>query len=66
MAQIHRTALILHQMPKEIMTLSRNEINNIWSEHIDMTMEQTMGKKRPKLYEYERQALNKLKEQFNE
>jgi hypothetical protein len=63
--QVHRTALILHKMPKEVMALSRDEMEDLWTEYLDMTMEMTVGRKRPKLYEYEREALNNLKERFD-
>jgi len=65
MAQVNRVALILHKTPKEIMTMSRDEMEGLWEEYVEMTMEMTMGKRRPKLYEYEREALNNLKERFN-
>ena len=39
-------------------------MESLWEEHVDMNMEMTTGKRRPKLYEYEREALDKLKERF--
>ena len=64
MSQIYRVSLILHKTPKETMTMSRDEMESLWEEHVDMNMEMTTGKRRPKLYEYEREALDKLKERF--
>jgi hypothetical protein len=62
MSQIYRTALILHTTPKEIMQMSRDDMDGIWNEQADMSMEMTTGRKKPKLYEYEREALNRLRE----
>jgi len=62
--QVNRIALILHKLPKETMTMSRDEMESLWDEYVDLTMETTTGKRKPKLYEYEREALDKMKERF--
>jgi hypothetical protein len=45
--------------------MSREEMEGLWEEHIEMTTEMTTGKRKPRLYEYERRAIDKLKENFN-
>jgi len=62
MSRVYRIALILHTTPKEAMSLTAADFDGIWQEYIDMRTEEATGKRRPKLYEYEREALRNLRE----
>ena len=55
---------MLHKLPREILTMTIREIEGIWTEWTDMNQEMMTGKPKPKLFEYEREALRNLKERF--
>ncbi len=58
-----RAIITLHIPPSEAGLLPVRELIMLLNEYVEIKNEE-QGKGKPKVYEYERDALNKLKEEF--
>lgn len=65
MRRVYRACITLHATPKEIMTMTNTEMDGILQEQMDVQHEMATGRPMPRVYEWERENIRMIREEYN-